>query len=461
VGGAALEVVAIVLFAWVVLATWRASGRPLAFYDYYVLSALAWFVVQAVYEAVYLAATLSAEGREELLALVSTWQAPLREIQIHGFALLMILGVSQRLFHHFYGLPAPRPRTSLRVLVCLNVAVVGEAAGLVLMRRAGHAWAGLWYAAVLLLAGSVLALLRDWRIFSRPAERDRSLKFLRTAYVWLVVSLGLLALLPLYQYALLPWAAPDSASVRIGFSHPYYGAIRHAVTVGFISLMIIGVASKVVPTLNGVDVRSLSPLWLPFALINLGCALRVVTQTLTDVTAASFPVVGVSGVLEVLGLALWGAHLWAVMAGRSRTPRPGEVTPPDNGAPLEPGAPILAGHRIGDVLDCYPGLLDTLVALGFRPLANPLLRRTLARRVTVAGACQVLGVDPGQVLQTLNAKRESQTGRKYSLPVVSINEGGDRHNWGFRTPDPLKLERTDRQPTDILNITGVIGPRTH
>ena len=31
----------------------RASGKPLAFYDWYVVSALFWFVVQAVYEVVY------------------------------------------------------------------------------------------------------------------------------------------------------------------------------------------------------------------------------------------------------------------------------------------------------------------------------------------------------------------------------------------------------------------------
>src|SRR5262245_5087499 len=59
VGAAVAEVVAIGLFAGVIVATWRGSGKPLAFYDYYIASALFWFVVQAVYESVYLAATLS------------------------------------------------------------------------------------------------------------------------------------------------------------------------------------------------------------------------------------------------------------------------------------------------------------------------------------------------------------------------------------------------------------------
>jgi hypothetical protein len=40
---------------------------------------------------------------------------PLREVQIHGFATLMILGVSQRLFHFFYGLQRPSGRRSVAV----------------------------------------------------------------------------------------------------------------------------------------------------------------------------------------------------------------------------------------------------------------------------------------------------------------------------------------------------------
>ena len=85
--------------------------------------------------------------------------------------------------------------------------------------------------------------------------------------------------------------------------------------------MIVGVAAKVVPTLNGMQLEVLSPLWGPFVLINLGCALRVVGQTLTDFTATAFPFAGVSGLLEVAGLAMWGTHLWLIMAGKARIRR--------------------------------------------------------------------------------------------------------------------------------------------
>jgi hypothetical protein len=409
-----LEVAAVGLFTWVVVATWRAAGKGLAFYDYYILAALGWFAGQAVAEAVYLAATLSASNREELLALVATWQGAIRDAQIHGFALLMILGVSQRILHHFYGLPAASRRLSLAALVCLNLAVTGEIAGLILMRGVSRAWAGLWYASVLVLAGAVVALLWDWRVFGRAAETDRSLKFLRAAYVWLLVSLGMLIMLPVHQFFLLPRLAPSSEAAALGFSHAYYGAIRHAITVGFISLMIVGVAARVVPTLNGVDIRRLTPLWGPFLLLNAGCALRVVAQTLTDFTPHAFPVAGLSGLLEVAGLAGWGVHLWAVMAGRARYRLSAT-------APYVPGTPIDAGHTVGNVLDRHPELLETFLALGFRPLANPLLRKTVARHVSIAQACRNIGREPEEVVETLNRARAAAPHQLRSLPMVSVS----------------------------------------
>jgi hypothetical protein len=400
-----VEVLAIALFAWVVVVTLRGAERGLEFFDYYVLAGLAWFFLQAVYETVYFTATLSAPDRQHLLQLVATWQGPLREIQIHGFAMLMILGVSQRMFHYFYGFPEPDRRTGVTALPLINVAILGIVIGTVAMRTLGHAWALLWYASVLLMAGTVAVLVLRWRLFSRPAETDRSLKFLRAAYVWLFISLAMLVLLPAYQFGLLPWLAPDSAAAQMGFSHAYYGAIRHAVTVGFVSLMIVGVAAKVVPTLTGIDVHALSGLWVPFVLINLGCALRVSLQTLTDFTPAAFPASGVSGLLELTGLAVWGVHQWRLM-----TPRAAALEASAADIALDPSQPIAAEHRVGDVLVQYPGLLDEFVEFGFTLLRNPLLRTTLAQRVTIAQASRMMGVDLSRLLQTLNEHRADPAG---------------------------------------------------
>jgi len=413
--GSVFEIVAIGLFVWIVVSTLRGSPKRLEFYDAYILAALLWFIVQAVYETVYFAATIQAADRLHLFRLVATWQGPLRDVQIHGFALLMILGVSQRMFHYFYGLPAPHARRSVIALVGLNLAVVGEAAGLILMQTAGHAWASLWYSSVLVLTASAAYLVSDWHIFSRTSEPDRSFKFLRTAYVWLFVSLTMLVLLPTYQFAVLPRFAAESHAAHIGFSHAYYGAIRHAITVGFVSLMIMGVAGKVVPTLAGRDARRLNRLWLPFVLVNAGCALRVSMQTLTDFTASAYPIAGVSGLLELTGLAIWGIHLWRLMGSQ----RESTVAAPSTA--LSAG-PITAEHMVGDVLDQYPGLLETFVAAGFTPLRNRVLRTTLARWTTIGQACQRMGVEPASLLLSLNAQRLK------SSSAYTTSSATDSHN---------------------------------
>lgn len=324
--GSILEITAIGVFAGVSLGILRRATPRLAL-DYYLAAGVFWFFVQSVYSAVYFHATAVAVDRDALLVLVATWQGPLRDLQIHGFAMMMVLGVSQHLLLHAYGLREPGARLSKVVLVLLNVAVVGEVTGLVLMRTLGYRWTGVWYLSVILLLAGVALLVRAMGVFSRPARRDRSFKFARTAYVWLLASLVMLVLLPVYQFGLLRVFAPDSEAARIGFSHAYYGAIRHAITVGFMSLMILGVASRAVPKLKGLDLNTLPALWLPFVLLNTGCFLRVFFQTATDFAGGAFPVAGVSGLLEVTAIAIWGAHLWRVMSptrGKTRAVETGE-----------------------------------------------------------------------------------------------------------------------------------------
>ncbi len=319
--GSVLEILAVLLFTAIVIQTIRSSERAFEVYEAYILCALFWFVVQAVYSTVHFVALAQAPTESAVLLQISRWQAPLRDLQIHGFALLMILGVSHRILDKLYHLPRPGTRCSLTVLVLVNGAILLETSGFVAMRTLGHPFAGLWYSGVLLLAGAVAWLVWRWRL-DRPVWRpDRSIKFIRAAYVWLMVSLAMLVLLPVYQFGLLRIFAPESGAAELGFSHAYYGAIRHAATVGFISMMIFGVAAKFVPVFSGVDIRKLSSLWAPFLLLNIGCTLRVLFQILTDFTPMAFPVAGVSGLLEVTAITLWGGHLVGLMLQRVRITR--------------------------------------------------------------------------------------------------------------------------------------------
>jgi uncharacterized protein (DUF2249 family) len=70
----------------------------------------------------------------------------------------------------------------------------------------------------------------------------------------------------------------------------------------------------------------------------------------------------------------------------------------------QPQEPILASWKISEVLKRYPDLLEVLVDLtpAFGKLRNPVLRRVQTRLVTVQQAAGIAGIDPGQLVRTLN-----------------------------------------------------------
>lgn len=396
IAGGIAEIAAILLFIGVLMQTFRLSGKPLERHDAYILAALAFFFLQAIGDLGLLYATTAAASKADLLRIVSTYQAPLRDLQIHGFAMLMILGVGIRMFPALFGLAKPGRKLVTRSLVVLVAAICGEAAFFVLMRRTGNQTFVIpMYACMLLLAGISILLTLRWGLLARPTESDRSVKYVRTAVAWLHTSMFMLVLLPLYLRVILPSAGALSAggqeSLAIGFSHAYYGAVRHAITVGFISLMILGMASKVVPTLNGVDIRKLRSLWLPFLLINIGCLMRVSFQIATDFADWAYPVAGVSGLLELTAIALVGLHLWRIMAGWDPSDeieeRPSRIT---------------ADDKIGHIVEWFPETLPLLLTKGFTPLANPVMRRTMARTISVRTAAAHHQLDVNQLVSELN-----------------------------------------------------------
>ena len=87
-------------------------------------------------------------------------------------------------------------------------------------------------------------------------------------------------------------------------------------------MMILGVSSRVVPILAGIDAKEMNSLWVPFLLFNVGCAGRVVLPVLTDfVPNVAYPLIGFTGFVELSALLWWGIELWRTMnlARTSRT----------------------------------------------------------------------------------------------------------------------------------------------
>ena len=364
------------------------------------VAALGWFLLSSVFSVWHSWRTMTAADLDALIGTVATYQSPLRDLQIHGLALFMILGVSLRMLPAIYGLPRIPERRAWWVLGLLTAMVIGETTVFIAYRWTGnHLIAAGLVPIWAIMAAAVLSIVLPWRLWKELPEPDRTGKFVRAAYAWLLVSLAMLLLMPLYN---------SLAGVR--FSHAYLGASRHAVTVGFISLMIMGMAARVVPTLNGVDPSKLSSLRGPFLLVNLGCLLRVAMQIATDWTHYAYAPIGLSGTLEVAGLAWWGLGLIAVI----QRGRGAELTAIRTSAPRPDR--IKAEHRVADVLDWFPGTMPVFRRHGFTALENRVLRRTLARQVTVGQAAALRRVELRELLDDLNVVAGA---RLITLPVLS------------------------------------------
>ena len=225
-------------------------------------------------------------------------------MQLLGFAALIIAGVSQRFLPLVYGLKRTKKDRQSLIFTIMNAALVLNIISYAAVLTTGHlVWGvGLEIAYVLMPVWAVLLAIQ-LGVFSKPTQPDRTFKFVRAAYVWLSIANLMMPSFLVYGIA-----------THQGFAHAYMGAHRHAFTVGFISLMIMGVAARVVPILAGVDARKLSNLWGPFLLITLGCSGRVVLQIATDFYPnVAYPLVGLTGFIEVAALAWWGIALWRVM----------------------------------------------------------------------------------------------------------------------------------------------------
>ena len=301
---AAVELIAILLFLTIIINTARQSVEPHNKYEKFIFASFFWFLAQAVLSDVFFFAKATAVGQQELIRRIALIDGPLRDIQVIGFATLIIAGVSQRFVPLVYGLERPKRDRQMLIFTLINASLLLDIASYVAVLTTGNLKfvAGLEIAYILFPIWAVM-LARQLGIWSAPRQPDRTWKFIRAAYAWLIVAMAMMPFFPVY-----------SVLMHQGFAHSYMGSHRHAITVGFISMMILGVSSRVVPILAGVSGERISRLTGPFVLINLGCAGRVVLQVLTDfVPQIAFPLVGLTGFVEVVALAWWGVELWRTM----------------------------------------------------------------------------------------------------------------------------------------------------
>lgn len=119
--------------------------------------------------------------------------------------------------------------------------------------------------------------------------------FVRVAYGWLVISC-LLAIL----------------AVRWDFAGGIWGASRHAITVGFVGIMVFAIGQRVLPAFCGMRVLwSENLMGSSLSLLFLGCFLRVLSEPLAyeGLWTPAWKVLPVSAVIELAAVSLFAINI--------------------------------------------------------------------------------------------------------------------------------------------------------
>ena len=240
VASAALEAAGTLVFSGAVLRC-LASGRREAFlYSPFFAAGSAWAAVAALLGLVFVIDA----ARHSATTLPALRAAALTFMELNGFVLMFILAVSMRTFPIFFERRPARPRPTLIAWAVGNGGVAAYSAAF-LWKSYDHSAdvRALQTAGLLAVGLALLALLALLRIFEGKPVRlrtsaRRSMRFVRSAYLWLFIAAALEVLFSIRAFA-------DGRPP----THFETDAVRHFVALGFVTTMIVGMALLVVPRL--------------------------------------------------------------------------------------------------------------------------------------------------------------------------------------------------------------------
>ena len=206
-----------------------------------------------------------------------------------GFLVPFVWGFSTKWMTVFLGLKPVRTRLLLGAVV-VNLTGVG-------ITLAG--WGA--EATIVFVMGAALAIAA-LRMFE-PAKQEAKTRgvhrsfpfFVRMAYGWLMVA-----------------ALLGVGAARWDFSGGIWGASRHALTVGFVAVMVFCVGQRVLPAFAGMRLLwSTRLMFAALALLTVGCTLRVSCEVLAYQGYANWAwtVLPGSAVLELLGVTAFAANI--------------------------------------------------------------------------------------------------------------------------------------------------------
>jgi uncharacterized protein involved in response to NO len=317
---------------------------------------------------------LALKGRSPVFP--AEWDRTFLILMVWGFVVVMAWGFSTRFVAIFLGLNPPHHQAAGRFGIGIVALMI-----LALARQ-------YFLADLLILALSVYAI---WavRLFHKPARPAKLAgayrhypAFIRLAYAWLVAGAAL-------------GVAADLVPRATGLG----GASRHAVTVGFVALLILALGPRMLPSfLNGRELYSTRWMAASLWLLSAGCLLRVSSEAVAySLGGSAWNLLPVSAYLEFAGVLAFVVNMAATMA--------------------QPLPAWFAAQGISDKLPLYwyvtsfPKTRSVLIRAGLKTLSET---KNTPRSLSLAEAAAADHADLNHLVTELNAFFNKRQPRRVS-----------------------------------------------
>ncbi|MBU6390946.1 MAG: DUF1858 domain-containing protein [Planctomycetota bacterium] len=384
---AIFESFSICLFAFIILRTVFSSKEKIGVFDKFFKAGIIWFLIATFMNLGMTHNYLYKLSRYEIPRAVFS---PYIHLYLFGFVFMFIFAINIRTVYAFLDIKPVRERAVNLTFWIMNISVPIYYATHMLADKSVVA---LRFSQIVVfpIAFAIIAFIYGLRIFEKSTKElhdiimDRSYaKTIRTAYIWLIVSVIILLAMPFLGHG---------TEVQKRF----HGSLNHALTVGFITMMIIGYASKMIPTFKGINMHSIKLSNITFILLNMGCFLRVFSQILVGTSGWKplfYATLGTSGWFELAALGIFGYNLWKTMntAQESKPSASKKLTE------------VTKDTKVFDIVDQYPETLQIFLDFGFSQMANPVMRNTMGRVASIDMATKMHNVDMDKFLKALNDK---------------------------------------------------------
>lgn len=379
--GSALEVVSVLIFLSIIISLSRSSAKGFQLHSKYLTLGAVYFLISA---ALLLGLAIY-QALEGLTIPPQNLNDVFLHITLVGFITHFILGVAFNAIPMLMGHKEPHTKGGSAALYLLNSGLVLFVLGLLfrtypvgrLLLPIGAGFESLSF----ILYLSAINIFRKRAFDLEPGMPISWERFVKVAFLWFAAaSLGLFAL------------SLSETMTGTPAPHAFIGSYRHAITVGFITMMIFGMAYRILPVFEGKRLYSENLVLWSFVLLNLGNFGRVAFELLVGIFGGPFfPIMGMTGTLEVTAGALFGLNIWRTIYGsrRKETDIRKEfeavsvkgLKATDDWVPLEK-------MTIYNVLTNHPDLLSVFVENGLEHLKDPAIVKTMGRIVTVETACR-------------------------------------------------------------------------